>query len=90
MTLTLSPPVKIAALLGILGALLLGGSMMTLGRGETSEAIPHAINPHLSVRPCPGEDAGRRRAEARSYRPAGEEGAGVPPLYSPLSRRASA
>ena len=46
MTLTLSPPVKIAALLGILGALLLGGSMMTLGRGETSEAIPHAINPH--------------------------------------------
>jgi hypothetical protein len=45
-TLTLSPPVKIAALLGILGALLLGGSMMMLGRGETSEAMPHAINPH--------------------------------------------
>ena len=46
MTFTLSPPVRIAALLGVLAAILIGGGMTMLGRGEATEAVPHAINPH--------------------------------------------
>lgn len=46
MTFTLSPPVRIAALLGVLATMLIGGGMMMLGRGEGAEAVPHAINPH--------------------------------------------
>jgi len=45
-TFTLSPPVRIAALLGVLAAILIGGGMTMLGRGEATEAVPHAINPH--------------------------------------------
>jgi hypothetical protein len=45
-TLTLSPPVRIAALIGLVAAVLLGGGMMTLGRGAATEAIPHTIDPH--------------------------------------------
>jgi hypothetical protein len=45
-TFTLSPPVRIAALLGVLATVLIGGSMTMLGRGGDTEAVPHAINPH--------------------------------------------
>jgi hypothetical protein len=45
-TFTLSPPVRIAALLGVLAAVLIGGSMTMLGRGGETQAVPHAINPH--------------------------------------------
>jgi hypothetical protein len=45
-TFTLSPPVRIAALLGVLATVLIGGSMTMLGRGGDTQAIPHAINPH--------------------------------------------
>jgi hypothetical protein len=45
-TFTLSPPVRIAALVGLLAAVLGGGAMTMLGRGGSSEAAPHAINPH--------------------------------------------
>jgi hypothetical protein len=45
-TFTLSPPVRIAALLGVLATILIGGGMTMLGRGEAAEAVPHAINPH--------------------------------------------
>jgi hypothetical protein len=45
-TFTLSPPVRIAALLGVLAAVLIGGSMTLLGRGGDTQAVPHAINPH--------------------------------------------
>jgi hypothetical protein len=46
-TLTLSPPVRIAALLGLLAAVLVGGGMTVLGRGE--ESVPtttHKIQHH--------------------------------------------
>lgn len=46
MTFTLSPPVRIAALLGLLAAVLFGGGMTVIGRGEPSEATPHAIKHH--------------------------------------------
>jgi hypothetical protein len=45
-TFTLSPPVRIAALLGVLAIVLIGGSMTMLGRGGDTESDPHAINPH--------------------------------------------
>ena len=46
MTITISPPVRIAALLGLLAAVMIGGGMMVLGRGGSAPAAPHAINPH--------------------------------------------
>jgi hypothetical protein len=46
MTFTLSPPVRIAALLGLLATVLIGGGMTVIGRGDTSEATPHAIKHH--------------------------------------------
>jgi hypothetical protein len=43
-TFTLSPPVRYAALLGLLAALLIGGGMTVLGHGESSVATtPHVI-----------------------------------------------
>lgn len=47
MTFTLSPPVRYAALLGLLAALLIGGGMTVLGHGESSVATtPHVIKHH--------------------------------------------
>jgi hypothetical protein len=45
-TLTLSPPVRIAALVGLLAAVLGGGAMMMMGRSQPEAAAPHAINRH--------------------------------------------
>jgi hypothetical protein len=42
-TFTLSPPVRYAALLGLLAALLMGGGMTVLSHGESSTAAPHVI-----------------------------------------------
>jgi hypothetical protein len=45
-TFALSPPVKYAALLGLVAALL-GGGMTMLGQGKSSvAATPHVINRH--------------------------------------------
>ena len=46
MTFTLSPPVRYAALLGLLAAVLIGGGTTMLGRSEANEAVAHKINPH--------------------------------------------
>ena len=46
MTLSLSPPIRYAALAALLGALLLGGGMTMLGHGRTSVAAPHVIKHH--------------------------------------------
>ena len=47
MTFTLSPPVRYAALLGLLAALLVGGGMTVLGHRESSvAATPHVIKHH--------------------------------------------
>ena len=46
MTLSLSPPIRYAALAALLGALLLGGGMTMLGHGKTSVAAPHVIKHH--------------------------------------------
>ena len=45
-TFTLSPPVRIAALLGLLAVVLVGGGMKMLGGGEASVATPHLIKHH--------------------------------------------
>jgi hypothetical protein len=45
-TLTLSAPVRIAALVGLLAAVLGGGAMMMMGRSEADVATPHVINRH--------------------------------------------
>ena len=46
MTFTLSPPVRYAALLGLLAALLVGGGMMLLGHRASPVATPHVIKHH--------------------------------------------
>ena len=46
MTFTLSPPVRYAALLGLLAAVLVGGGMTMLGHGGGTVATPHAIKHH--------------------------------------------
>ena len=43
MTFTLSPPVRYAALLGLLAALLLGGGMTVLSHSKSSAPTPHVI-----------------------------------------------
>jgi len=45
-TFTLSPPVRYAALLGLLAALLVGGGMTVLSHRESSVATPHVIKHH--------------------------------------------
>jgi hypothetical protein len=45
-TLSLSPPIRYAALAALLAALLIGGGMTTLGHGESSVAAPHVIKHH--------------------------------------------
>ena len=45
-TFTLSPPVRIAALLGVLAAVILGGGMTMLGHNGSSVATPHVIKHH--------------------------------------------
>jgi hypothetical protein len=45
-TLSLSPPIRYAALAALLGALLLGGGMTMLGHGKTPVAAPHVIKHH--------------------------------------------
>jgi len=46
-TLTLSPPVRYAALLGLLAAVLLGGGMMFMGHsGSSTATAPHVIKHH--------------------------------------------
>ena len=48
MTFTLSPPVRYAALLGLLAAVLVGGGMKMLGGcGQAAVATPHVIKHHL-------------------------------------------
>ena len=46
MTFTLSPPVRYAALLGLLAAVLVGGGMTVLAHRENSVATPHVIKHH--------------------------------------------
>jgi hypothetical protein len=45
-TFTLSPPVRYAALLGLLAAVLIGGGMTVLGHRGATTAAPHVINKH--------------------------------------------
>jgi hypothetical protein len=45
-TFTLSPPVRYAAALALLTAVLLGGGMTMLGHGKSSVAAPHVIKHH--------------------------------------------
>ena len=45
-TFTLSPPVRYAALLGLLAAVLIGGGMTLLSHGGSSVAAPHVIKHH--------------------------------------------
>jgi hypothetical protein len=45
-TFTLSPPIRYAALLGLVAALLIGGGMTVLGHRESSVATPHVIKHH--------------------------------------------
>jgi hypothetical protein len=60
-TFTLSPPVRYAALLGLLAAVLIGGGTTMLGRGE-AEAVPHAINPHPFGKKKPAVTAAKPKA----------------------------
>jgi hypothetical protein len=45
-TFTLSPPVRIAALVGLLAAVLGGGAFTMMGRSEPEVAAPHVIKRH--------------------------------------------
>ena len=46
MTFTLSPPVRYAAALALLAAVLLGGGMTMLGHSKSPVAAPHVIKHH--------------------------------------------
>ena len=46
MTLSLSPPIRYAALAALLAAVLIGGGLTMLGHGESSVAAPHVIKHH--------------------------------------------
>ena len=46
MTLSLSPPIRYAALAALLAVLLIGGGMTMMGHGESSVAAPHVIKHH--------------------------------------------
>ena len=46
MTFTLSPPVRYAALLGLLFAVLAAGGMLVMGHGGKAVATPHVIKHH--------------------------------------------
>ena len=79
MTFTLSPPVRIAALLGVLAAVLIGGSMTMLGRGEDTQAIPHAINPHpFGTKKTPAAATPAKKPAATAAKP--KASAAAPPV----------
>jgi len=61
-TFTLSPPVRYAALLGLLAAVLIGGGTTMLGGGKATEAVPHAINPHPFGKKKPAVTAAKPKA----------------------------
>lgn len=70
MTFTLSPPVRIAALLGVLAAVLIGGGLTMLGRGGATEAVPHAINPHpFGTKKKPGAAAPAKKPAVTAGKP---------------------
>jgi hypothetical protein len=77
-TFTLSPPVRYAALLGLLAAVLIGGGTTILGRGE-AEAVPHAINPHPFGKKKPAVTA----AKPKGPTPVAPAARNVPPRPSP-------
>ena len=79
MTFTLSPPVRYAALLGLLAAVLIGGGTTMLGRGEATEAVPHAINPHPFGKKKPAFTA----AKPKTPTPAASPARKAPPRPSP-------
>jgi hypothetical protein len=76
-TFTLSPPVRIAALLGLLAAVLFGGAMTMLGRGEASEPATHKIVRHpfgdtakAGKQPSPAPAATKKQSAAKPPAPA--------------------
>ena len=70
MTFTLSPHVRIAALLGVLAAVLIGGSMTMLGRGGDTETVPHAINPHpFGIKKKPAAAASAKKPAVAAAKP---------------------
>jgi hypothetical protein len=77
-TFTLSPPVRYAALLGLLAAVLIGGGTTVLGRGE-ADAVPHAINPHPFGKKKPAVTAAKPNAPTPVAPPARK----APPRPSP-------
>jgi hypothetical protein len=64
-TFTLSPPVRYAALLGLLAAVLVGGGMTMLGHDSSSAPTPHAINRHpFGVKHQTGSTTAKKHAAA--------------------------
>jgi hypothetical protein len=69
-TFTLSPPVRYAALLGLLAAVLAGGAMTMLGRGGSTTPTPHAINRHpFGVKHRAGSTPAKKHAAAPARQP---------------------
>jgi len=69
-TFTLSPPVRYAALLGLLAAVLIGGGMTMPGRGHSSAAAPHVINRHpFGTQPKKHVTAPKKHQPAAAARP---------------------
>lgn len=85
MTFTLSPPVRIAALLGLLAVVLVGGGMMVIGRGEPSEATPHVIKHHpFGASAKPAKQASATPAAASKKHPAAK--AATPTAAAPVRK----
>jgi hypothetical protein len=69
-TFTLSPPVRYAALLGLLAAVLIGGGTTMLGRGgEANEPVAHKINPHPFGKKKPAATAAKPTTPTPATKP---------------------
>jgi hypothetical protein len=68
-TFTLSPPVRYAALLGLLAAVLVGGGMTMLGHKDSSAPAPHVIK-HHPFGPGVKKQAGLTPVKKRAAAPA--------------------
>jgi hypothetical protein len=86
-TFTLSPPVRYAALLGLLAAVLVGGSMTMLGHKDTAAPTPHIIK-HHPFGPGVKTKTGATPAKKHAAVPAAHSTVGAKPKPVPAAPKA--
>ena len=84
MALNLSPPVRIAAICGLVFAVVVGGGLKFLGGGEAA-VTPHALNPH----PFGIERGAKEKPKAATAKPKQHAAAKAKPKAAPAYNRAA-